>query len=291
MTEITIASGKGGTGKTTLTVNLATMLASQNRYDKVIVCDLDVEEPNSGLFLKGELIHSETKYRMIPEWVEERCTFCKRSANVCEFNALAYLGFSVLIFPELCHSCYACSELCPEDALPMVEHKMGNLKHFKISNKLEFIESRLEVGVEQAVPLIASTRDYARKAAKKNTLIIYDAPPGTSCPVIEAVKNTKKTILITEPTPFGLHDLTLAVETMKELKQPFGVVLNRSGKHDYLVDDYCKDNNIDIIGKIPFMRDAAIAYSNGNLMVDTIPVIEDSINHIGNTLFKKENAQ
>ena len=288
MTEIAIASGKGGTGKTTLTVNLAKMLAENNRFSKIYVCDLDVEEPNSGLFLKGDLIHEETKYRMIPEWKEDKCTFCKRSANVCEFNALAYLGFSVLIFPELCHSCYACSELCPEDALPMVQHRMGQLKHYKISEKLEFIESRLDIGVEQAVPLIAATRHYVTNLADENTLIIYDAPPGTSCPVIETVKKTKKTILITEPTPFGLHDLTLAIETMQELNQPFGVVINRSGKHDHLIDDYCKANNIRIIGKIPFMRDAAVAYSNGKLMVDSIPQIREAVKTIGNNLLKED---
>ncbi len=288
MTEIAIASGKGGTGKTTLTVNLARVLAANTTFSKIIVCDLDVEEPNSGLFLEGELIHTETKYRMIPEWVEDKCTFCKRSSNVCEFNALAYLGFSVLIFPELCHSCYACSELCPEDALPMVQHRMGELKHYKIDNKLEFVESRLDIGVEQAVPLIAATRQYVTGIADEHTLIIYDAPPGTSCPVIEAVKKTKQTVLITEPTPFGLHDLTLAIETMKELEQPFGVVLNRSGKHDYLIDDYCRKNNIELFGKIPFMRDAAVAYSNGNLMVDTIPEIKKAIETIGNNLLKEE---
>jgi len=289
MIEIAIASGKGGTGKTTLTVNLASLLALQNIFSKIIVCDLDVEEPNSGLFLKGELISSETKFRMIPQWIEEKCTFCKRSANVCEFNALAYLGFSVLIFPELCHSCYACSELCPEDALPMVKHRMGELKHFRINANLEFIESRLDIGVEQAVPLIAATREYAREAADANTLIIYDAPPGTSCPVIEAVKETQKTILITEPTPFGLHDLSLAVESMQALKQPFAVVINRSGNHDQMVENYCRENSIEILGKIPFMRDAAVAYSNGNLMIDTLPEIKNSVNQIITKLLKEVN--
>jgi MinD superfamily P-loop ATPase len=287
MIEIAIASGKGGTGKTTLSVNLASLLASQEAFDKIIICDLDVEEPNSGLFLNGDLIHKEVKYRMVPQWDEERCTLCKRCANICEFNAIAFLGISVLVFPELCHSCYACSELCPEDALPMVEHRMGELKHYKVSDKLEFIESRLDIGVEQAVPLIASSREYARNIATENTLLIYDAPPGTSCPVIEAVKNTKKTILITEPTPFGLHDLTLAVETMQEMKQPFGVVLNRSGENDNKVDEYCNTNNIEMIGKIPFMRDAAVAYSNGKLMIDSIPEIKNAITTIANNLLKE----
>jgi len=287
MTEIAIASGKGGTGKTTLSVNLAKIIASKSGFNKVIVCDLDVEEPNSGLFLKGELIYQEEKFRMIPQWDDQRCTLCKRCANICEFNALAFIGISVLVFPELCHSCYACSELCPEDALPMVKHRMGELKHYKIDDTLEFIESRLDIGVEQAVPLISATREYARAQADENTLILYDAPPGTSCPVIEAVKNTNNSMLITEPTPFGLHDLSLAVETMNELKQPFGVVINRSNNYDYLIEDYCSNNKIKLIGKIPFMRDAAVAYSKGELMVDSIPEIRDAIGTIAINLLEK----
>ena len=287
MTEIAITSGKGGTGKTTLSVNLAKLIASKGGFNKVIVCDLDVEEPNSGLFLKGELIYQEEQFQMIPQWDEQRCTLCKRCANICEFNALAFIGISVLVFPELCHSCYACSELCPEDALPMVKHRIGELKHYKIEDRLEFIESRIDIGVEQAVPLIAATREYARAQADENTLLLYDSPPGTSCPVIEAVKNTNNSLLITEPTPFGLHDLSLAVETMNELKQPFGVVINRSNNYDYLIEDYCTNNKIELIGKIPFMRDAAVAYSKGELMVDSIPEIRDAIGAVANYLSEK----
>jgi len=287
MTEIAITSGKGGTGKTTLSVNLAKLIASKGAFNKVIVCDLDVEEPNSGLFLQGELIYEEEQFRMIPQWDEQRCTLCKRCANICEFNALAFIGISVLVFPELCHSCYACSELCPDDALPMVKHRIGELKHYKIYDTLEFIESRIDIGVEQAVPLIAATREYARAQADENTLILYDSPPGTSCPVIEAVKKTNNSLLITEPTPFGLNDLNLAVETMNELKQPFGVVINRSNNYDYLIEDYCSKNKIELIGKIPFMRDAAVAYSKGELMVDSIPEIREAIGAVADYLSEK----
>jgi len=291
MREIAIASGKGGTGKTTVSVNLAKYLAEQNIFDKIILCDLDVEEPNSGLFLQGALIKEEVKYRMVPEWDEEKCTLCKRCANVCEFNALAFLGFSVLIFPELCHSCYACSELCPENALPMKQHRMGVLKHYKVSENLEFVESRLDIGVEQAVPLIAETKKYVREHAGENTLVIYDAPPGTSCPVIEAVKKTEKSLLVTEPTPFGLNDLTLAVETMKELKQPFSVIINRSGEHDRLIEDYCDKNDIEVAGKIPFLREAAVAYSKGEVMIDSVPEIRSAIAKIATNVLEKGGQQ
>ncbi len=288
MKEIAIASGKGGTGKTTLSVNLAKLISEEGKYRRVILCDLDVEEPNSGLFFQGEKVHEQVQYRMVPVWDEEKCTLCKRCANVCEFNALAFLGFSVLVFPELCHSCYACSELCPEDALPMKEHRMGELKHYKINDQLEFVESRLDIGVEQAVPLIAATRKYVKELADDNTLVIYDAPPGTSCPVIEAVKNTHETLLITEPTPFGLNDLKLAVETMRELKQPFSVVINRSGEHDAMIEDYCRSENISIAGKIPFLREAAVAYSKGEVMIDKIPQIREAIKKIADKITEGE---
>ncbi len=273
MIHIAVASGKGGTGKTTLSVNLATILSEKYNYNKTVLADLDVEEPNSGLFLDGKLKLQEVKYRMVPEWNEEKCTLCKRCANVCEFNALAFLGFSVLVFPELCHSCYACSELCPENALPMKQRRMGELKHYEISDKLDFIESRLDIGVEQAVPLIKLTRDYVKETFDNDTLVIYDAPPGTSCPVIEAVKKCENTILVTEPTPFGFNDLKLAVETMQELGNKFGVVINRSDANDKIIEDYCNGNNIELYGKIPFMREAAEAYSKGKLLVDEIPVM------------------
>ncbi len=288
MKEIAIASGKGGTGKTTLSVNMAVLMAEGASCKKVILCDLDVEEPNSGLFLHGEKVNEQVQYRMVPVWDEEKCTLCKRCANVCEFNALAFLGFSVLIFPELCHSCYACSELCPENALPMKEHRMGELKHYKINESLDFVESRLDIGVEQAVPLIAATREYVKKIADNDTLIIYDAPPGTSCPVIEAVKKTDITLLITEPTPFGLNDLKLAVETMRELKQAFSVVINRSGENDKIIEDYCLSEKISIAGKIPFLREAAVAYSKGEMMVKKIPQIKQAVKQIADKILEGE---
>ena len=154
--KIAIASGKGGTGKTTLSTNLASFLAES---DNVVLVDLDVEEPNSGLFLKGELIASEDKFKMIPEWNKDACTLCGECQKVCNFHAVIQLGTMILVFPELCRSCYACSELCPTDALPMIPKRIGDLKYYKINN-LNFIESRLVIGEEQAVPLIKQTIKY-----------------------------------------------------------------------------------------------------------------------------------
>ncbi len=280
--QIAIASGKGGTGKTTLSVNLATLLSRQNtqRSPKVLLADMDVEEPNSGLFLKGKLLRSEIKYRLVADWDEKKCTFCKRCANICEFNAIAFLGISVMVFPELCHSCYACSDLCPEDALPMVPRRMGEMKEYKLNDRLYFLESRLDIGVEQATPLIEQSRKEIRKNNSDQWITIIDAPPGTSCPVMEAVKDADIVLLVTEPTPFGLHDLTLAVETMRELNKPIAVVINKYGIGNDEVEQYCAKNSIPVIGKIPNLKEAAMLYSNGETMIDALPEIKVEIENI-----------
>lgn len=287
--QIAIASGKGGTGKTTLAVNLSVLLAEKfSGSDRsVLLTDLDVEEPNSGLFLKGEICHQEVKVRMVPQWDEDRCTLCKRCANVCEFNAIAFLGVSVLVFPELCHSCYACSDLCPENALPMVRQRMGEMKVFSLNNHLQFIESRLDIGVEQATPLIEQTRKYiGEQYGPDEWFVILDAPPGTSCPVMEAVKDADLVILVTEPTPFGFHDLKLAMETMNELGKPFAVVINKDGIGNDDVLHYCRENGVPVIGRIPNMREAAKRYSTGQLMVDEIPEIRQEVEKIYQQILK-----
>ena len=285
--QIAIASGKGGTGKTTLSVNLATLLSQQISEDTtILLADMDVEEPNSGLFLKGELLHSEVKYRMVADWDEKKCTFCERCANICEFNAIAYLGISVMVFPELCHSCYACSDLCPEDALPMIPRRMGELKEYKLTDRLFFMESRLDIGVEQATPLIEQSRKHIKKSNAENMIVIIDAPPGTSCPVIEAVKDADIVLLVTEPTPFGLHDLTLAVDTMQELKKNIAVVINKYGIGNREVEKYCADKQIPVIGKIPNLKEAAMMYSKGEILVDSIPEIRTEIDNIYQNIIK-----
>lgn len=271
--KIAIASGKGGTGKTTISTNLASYL-SENI--KVVLVDLDVEEPNSGLFIKGELVNEEEKFKMIPQWVQSTCTLCGNCQKVCNFHAIIQLGTMILVFPELCHSCYACSELCPTESLPMIQKKMGDLKEYKKAN-LSFIESRLVIGEEQAVPLIHQTMKYVDEKFEDDVLKIYDSPPGTSCPVIEATKNADFVLLVTEPTPFGLHDLKLAIDTMKELKKDFGVIINRDGIGNSGLEDYCKQENITIVAKIPDNRKIAELYSSGNLLYDEIDEVKTEL--------------
>ncbi len=284
--QVAIASGKGGTGKTTLSVNLSYYLAREFARDgqKVLLADLDVEEPNSGIFLNGDITHKEIKYRLVPKWDDSLCTLCKRCANICQYNALAFIGISVVIFPELCHSCYLCSDFCPENALPMMRHRMGELIKYQINDSLDFVESRLDIGVEQATPLIKESKKYIEQSKNQYKTIILDSPPGTSCPVIEAVKDVDLVILVTEPTPFGLYDLKLAVDTMRKLNKQFAVVINKYGIGNNDIDNYCKDNEIQIIGKIPHMRTAASLYSGGKILIDKIPEIQKEINTIANNL-------
>lgn len=278
--KIAIASGKGGTGKTTLSTNLAAFIAER---EAVVLADLDVEEPNSGLFFRAEPVHQEVNYKAIPRWDESKCTLCGICTKVCNYHAVIRLGPSIVVFPELCHSCYACSELCPEAALPMVQKRTGILSEFRTGN-LHFIESRLDIGEEQAVPAIAKTKKYAAEKYPQVRLILYDSPPGTSCPVMEAVRDADFVIMVTEPTPFGLHDLKLAVETVKVFGIPFGVVINRYGTGNKEVDGYCSKEQIPVLARIPDSRRIAELYSAGKLIYREIPEIREILEEILNTI-------
>ncbi len=282
--KIAIASGKGGTGKTTLATNLSAFLSES---EKVVLADLDVEEPNSGLFLKGDLVLEEVRYKMIPKWNEDTCTLSGKCREVCNFNAIVQLGPRILVLPELCHSCYACSELCPSSSLPMTPQRMGVLKEYKINDNLTFVESRLDIGQEQAVPLIMQTNDFIDLNFDNTTIKLFDSPPGASCPVIEVTKDVDKVILITEPTPFGLHDLIIIVETMRELKKDFGVVINRYGVGNDDVIDYCNREGIDIIAKISNDRHIAELYSGGDLIYDKVPAVRDELERVKSYIFSE----
>ncbi len=285
--KIAIASGKGGTGKTTLSTNLAAYLAESK---DVVLTDLDVEEPNSGLFYKGELVHREDKFKMIPEWIEDKCTLCGICQESCNYHAIIQISTVIMVFPQLCHSCYACSELCPTEALPMIPKKMGELKHFR-NGQLEFVESRLDIGEEQAVPLISQTKKYIEENFSDDFIKIYDSPPGTSCPVMEATKDADLVILVTEPTPFGLHDLTLAVDTMIQLEKKFAVVINRYGIGDDKVIEYCDENNVPIIAKIPNMRQIAELYSKGKLIYNEVPEVKQELDNIRDYIFNIQKGE
>ncbi len=281
MLKVAIASGKGGTGKTTLSVNLINYIAEKKLYNKNILVDLDVEEPNSSLFIKEESNSTKKVYKKIPKWNIEKCNpECKICSDICRFNAVLKMGSNILVLPNLCHSCFACSELCPNSALPMEKSEIGKIKEIKTPT-FDFIESRLNIGEEKSVPLITKTIKHIEKNYSSG-IAILDSPPGSSCPVIEVTKNSDLIILVTEPTPFGLHDLKLAVQTLKELKKHIVVVINKYGIGNDDVIDYCKKENIEIIAKLPNMKKIAQLYSKGELIYKEVPEFKYELKKIYN---------
>jgi MinD superfamily P-loop ATPase len=257
---ISVASGKGGTGKTTVAVSLAVAAGDLQ------LLDCDVEEPNAHIFIKPEQKKREPVYTMVPEVDEEKCTLCGRCREVCAYNAIAVLGKTVLVFPELCHGCGSCSYFCPESAIREIKKEIGFVES-GIRDRIEFVRGNLKVGEAISPPLIKA----AKKHIKPGATVIIDAPPGTSCPVIESIKGSDFCVLVTEPTPFGLHDLCLAVEVMRKLGIPFGAVINRCDIGNNLTTDYCKKENIPILLELPFKREIAEVYSKGIPLVDALP--------------------
>ena len=257
---ISVASGKGGTGKTTIAVNLALSL------DCIQLLDCDVEEPNAHIFLKPKIVDTQTISIPVPKVDETKCNYCGVCAKVCAYNAIAVIKDNILIFKELCHGCGGCSLLCPQGAIGETNKEIGVVEIGE-GNGVQFGHGRLNIGEAMSPPLIRAVKQNINSI---RTCII-DAPPGTSCPVIVAVKGTDFCLLVTEPTPFGLNDLELAVEAIRLMKIPFGVVINRADIGDEGVRQYCSRENIPILMEIPMDRKIAEAYSIGVPMVEKMP--------------------
>ena len=262
---ISIASGKGGTGKTTVATNLAVSIGPG-----VQLLDCDVEEPNAHLFVKPKIERTETVFAAVPEIDQDKCTLCRKCSDICRFKVIAIAGQTILTFPELCHSCGGCTAVCPEQAITETGRELGVVEEGTFDS-IGFVHGRLRIGEAMSPPLIKKVRSYV----KPDTFNIIDAPPGTSCPVIAAMKDTNFVLMVTEPTPFGLHDLRLAVEAVKLLRIPYGLVINRSDIGNDDVRQYAQTENLPILMEIPFNRRIAEAYSRGHLLVEAMPEWKD----------------
>jgi len=257
---ITVASGKGGTGKTTVAVNLALSL------ENVQLLDCDVEEPNSHILLHSEITEIEPVYTKVPVVSEELCNYCGKCSKFCAYNALFVASKTVMVFPELCHSCGGCTLVCPKKAITETERQIGVIKKGE-ADDVEIVYGELNVGEAMAVPLIKAVKNQI----KSNKNVLIDAPPGTACSLVASVHKTDYCILVTEPTPFGLHDLKITVQVLKDLGVPMGVVINRAGLGDRKVYEYCKKENIPLLMEIPFSKKIAELYSRGVPFVMEMP--------------------
>ena len=277
--RLAIASGKGGTGKTTVAVNLACVLAECGQ--KVQYLDCDVEEPNGHIFLKPQITATESVGIPVPFVDEKKCTGCRKCAEICQYHAIAVLK-KALVFPELCHGCGGCARICPEHAIREVERPIGVVE-CGTARGIAFLHGRLNVGETMSPPLIRAVLQRIDPAVTA----IIDAPPGASCPVLTAIRGADVVLLVTEPTAFGLHDLTLAVEMARALGVPPNIVINRADMGDDRVERYCAREGLRVLGRLPHDRRVAEAYARGLLAVDAVPETASLYHALADALFQE----
>lgn len=265
--KIAIASGKGGTGKTTIACALAFAVDGPVR-----LLDCDVEEPNSHFFIQPAIERTETVHSLVPQVDTESCTGCGECGRVCQFSAIVSLGKKTLVFNELCHSCGACARICPVNAITEIKKPIGSLE-VGHHGAVEFVSGRMDVGQAMSPPVIRAT---LRQVAEEG-LTIVDCPPGTSCPFVTAVTGCDVVLLVTEPTPFGLHDLKLAVATLRELGKPFAVAINRANDAINRITEYCDAEHIPVLLQIPEDRRVAEAYSRGEAITTVLPELKQTL--------------
>jgi MinD superfamily P-loop ATPase len=265
---IAVASGKGGTGKTTVAASLVLSLAAEQSPPPLFL-DCDVEAPNAHLFLHPKMDDQRDVSLLIPSVNEAKCTYCGKCAEVCQYHAIAVLGQKTLVFPQLCHGCGSCATLCPEKAITEIPNRMGVIERGLAREGISFTRGVLDVGEPMAVPVIRQLLAWVRP--KPGQLTIRDAPPGTSCPVVAAVRGSDYLLLVTEPTPFGLHDLRLAVQVAHQLSIPAGVIINRENGPYPKLESFCAEHYLPVLLRIPFERVIAEGVAQGKTLVDIHP--------------------
>lgn len=261
--KIAITSGKGGTGKTTISTGLFYMLTRYYKYN-VQLLDCDAEEPDCHIFINARKSSSDAVSVSIPRINPEACTYCGKCKDVCAYQAIVMLpaaGF-IEVVEDMCHGCGACSYVCPDKAIVEHDRVIGSITHYDYNSKGEFIEGRMNVGSALQTRVIRETISHA----DQSKLILYDAPPGTSCPVVAVVSKADYVVMVTEPTPFGLYDLRLMTDTVRQFGKKCGVIVNKAGPDYKPLYAYINDQNIDIIGEIPFRKEYARAYSRGEIL-------------------------
>lgn len=260
---VAVASGKGGTGKTTVTASLAVSWPKA-----VIAVDLDVDEPNLHLFLKPQVAEIETVTLEVPEVDEAKCTFCRACAELCQFKAIAVMGKAILTFPEMCHGCGGCMAICPEGAIGVTTRELGVMER-GLGRGIPCLTGRLRIGEAMSPPLMRHVRmRMLDEAADTEADVLIDAPPGVSCPAMCAVADSDVIVLVTEPTPFGFYDFTLAWEAFSPLGKPMAVVVNRAGLGDGRVYEFCAEHGLPVVAEIPYRRDIAEHYSKGLVLAE-----------------------
>jgi len=263
--KISIASGKGGTGKTLVATSIAASLASLAK-ERITIADCDVEEPNCYLFFPQRILLDRKECHVpVPVIDEAKCTHCGRCSEACAYHALAVLTQTALIFQELCHGCGACAIICPEKAVSETTRTVGEIFRAR-SEGMEIIWGELRLGEARTTPLIKAVKDEA-----KGDMVIVDCPPGTSCSLVESVRGTDFCLLVTEPTPFGLYDLNIALKVLEKMNMPRAVLINKSGMGDRKVYEYLEKRNIPLLMEIPLDRKIAELYSRGEIFAEKMP--------------------
>lgn len=283
--KIAVASGKGGTGKTFLSTNL--FWAAQKSGITTTLVDCDAEEPNDCEFIPGYILNTQVVSQKIPVIDPDKCTFCGKCFDYCNYNAIVFLPQNnyIQVIEDLCHGCGACSVACNFKAISEKEKPIGTVKQLYVNIYADLIEAETIPGVHSPVPVIKKAIQYA----DHNHLIILDSPPGISCPFIATVEKADYVVLVTEPTPFGLNDLKLSAETLQKIGKPFGVVVNRAGLGNNSVFNWLKEKRIPLLMEIPFNKEIAKIYSEGNLLVETNPRYYERFLRLLRTIYEKIN--